>query len=314
MRARLAVSSSALLALLAAGGAWAGARDVALRGAASVAGDTVTLGDVAALDGADAGALAALPVAPAPHVGQPVLLTRAQVQAALPAGWRAIGAATVRVERAAQDVAAAQLCDAALAAARARIAAAAPAARAGVTCLDARVPALRVPAGALALRADAPAFAPVDGALALRVEVRIDGRVERSVGVPLRVDLGTTRWCAGAPLPEGTPLSAASFVRCERPVRHAEDLALGDQPLPAGRLRRALHAGDALVVADVAAPEEALAGDPVTVRLRDGAFELESAGVLVQSGRIGARVHVRTAAGAPPVVGTLTDRRVVELE
>jgi flagella basal body P-ring formation protein FlgA len=314
MRARLAVSSSVLLALACAGGAWAGAREAVLRGTASVAGDKVVVGDVAMLQGADADAIAARPVAAAPPVGQVLLLTRAQVRAALPADWHASGAAAVRVERAAQDVAVAQLCEAAIAAARARIASAAPVARAGVTCLDARVPPLRVPAGALALQADAPAFAPVDGAQALRVDVRIDGRVERSVGVPLRVDLGVARWCAAAPLAEGTPLAAASFARCERPVRHVEDLALGDQPLPAGRLRRALHAGDAIVGADIAAPEEALAGDAVTVRLRDGAFELESTGVLVQSARVGARVHVRTAANAAPVMGTLTDRRVVELE
>jgi flagella basal body P-ring formation protein FlgA len=314
MLGRLVACTSASLALIVAGGAWAGARDVALRATASVTNDTVTVGDVIAADGADTGAVAALPIGPAPRVGQPLALTRAQVQAALPAGWRVVGGASVRVERAAQDIAAAPLCDAALAAARARLDAAAPGARASVTCLDAHVPALRVPAGALALQADASAFSPVEGAQALRVDVRIAGRVERSVGVPLRVALSTARWCANAALAEGTPLAAASFARCERPVRHAEDLALGGQPLPAGRLQRALRAGDALVAADVAAPEQALAGDPVTVRLRDGAFELESAGVLVQSARVGARVHVRTAASPAPVVGTLTDRRVVELE
>ena len=314
MLARLATTSSALLALLGAGDACAAAREIALRDAATVAGDVVTIGDVAARDVALDAAVAALPVAPAPRVGQRVVLTRAQVQAALPAGWRAVGGATLRVARAAQDVAAAPLCDAALAGARARLDAAAPGARAGVTCLDARVPPLRVPAGALALQPDTPAFAPVDGAQALRVDVRIDGRLERSVSVPLRVDLAVPRWCASAALPQGSPLAAASFVRCDRPVRRADDLALGGQPLPAGRLQRALHAGEVLVAADVAAPEEALAGDPVTVRLHDGAFELESAGVLVQSARVGARVHVRTAASAAPVVGTLTDRRVVELE
>lgn len=314
MPGRLVASASILLALVGAGGAWAGARDLALRGTASVAGEVVTVGDVAVPDGAGAAAVAALPVAPAPRVGQPLVLARAQVQAALPAGWRVFGGATVRVERAAQDLAAARLCDAALAAARARLDAAAPGARARVTCRDARVPALRAPAGALELRPDAAAFAPVDGAQALRVELRVDGRLERSIGVPLRVDLSVARWCANAPLPEGTPLAAASFARCERPVRHAGELDLAGQPLPAGRLQRALRAGDALAAADVAALDEALAGDPVTVRLRDGAFELESAGVLVQSARVGARVHVRTATSAAPVVGTLTDRRVVELE
>lgn len=314
MLARLVVSSSVLLALVGAGDACAGAREVALRPAASVAGDRVTLGDVAVLEGADAAGLAALPVAPAPRVGQVLALARSQVQAALPAGWRAVGVASVRVQRAEQDVAAARLCDVALAGARERLSTAAPGTRADVACLDARVPPLRVPAGALALRADAAVFAVADGAQALRVEVRIDGRVERGVSVPLRVDLSGTRWCANAALPEGTPLSAASFARCERPVRRADELALSAQPLPAGRLRRALRAGDALVDADVAAPDEALAGDPVTVRLRDGALELESAGVLVQAARIGARVYVRTAASATPVVGTLTDRRVVELE
>jgi len=303
--------AAAVLALAGPGDACAGARELALRGTATVAAGTVTLGDVAVTDDAS---LVARPVAPAPRVGQALTLTRAQVLAALPAGWHASGAAAVRVERAAQDVAAAQLCGVALAGAGTRLEAAAPGARAAVTCLDARLPPLRVPAGTLAMQADEPSLAIVDGAQALRVEIRIDGRLERSVGVPLRIDLGVTRWCAAAALAEGTPLAAASFERCDRPVRHAEELAWVRQPLPAGRLRRALRAGDPLADADVSAPEEALAGDAVTVRLRNGAFELESAGVLVQSARIGARVHVRTAASAQPVAGTLTDRRVVELE
>ena len=303
-----------LAALLCVGHARANDHEIALRATASVSADVVTLGDVARLDSQRDAGLAARPVANAPRVGQVLVLERAQVDAALPAGWHAVGAAVVHVERATQDVAAERLCEEALAGARARLASVAPSAHAGITCLDARLPTLRLPAGALALRTDASAFEPVSGMGVLRVEILVSGRLQRSVGVPLRVDLDIGRWCASAALPEGTPLGAASFARCERPVHHARDLALASQPLPEGRLRRALRAGDVLAAADVSAPDEALAGDPVTVRLHGGGIELESAGVLVQSARIGARVHVRTAATATPVVGNLTDRSVVELE
>jgi len=315
----LAAAALAACALVGAGSACAaaaaaGTREIVLRDAAAVGTDTVTLGDVAVLAAPEAGRLAALPLAPAPRVGQALLLARARVQAALPVGWHVAGAAAVRVERLGQDVAAASLCEVALEGVRARLEAAARGAQAQLACLDARVPPLRVPAGVLALQADTPVFELVDGAQAVRVAVRIDGRLERAVSVPLRLDLDIARWCAAAPLAEGTALAAESFGRCRRPVRHAQELALDDQPLPPGRLRRALHAGEALAAADVSLPQEALAGDPVTVRVRNGAFELESAGVLVQSARIGARVHVRTGAATAPVVGTLIDRRVVELE
>ena len=290
---------------------------VVLRDAAAVADGKVTLGDVADLaapDSMQADRLAALLVAPAPQVGQVLVLARSQVQAALPAGWRVAGAAAVRVERSTQDIVPARLCEVALAGARARLEAAAPELPAGIACLDDHLPPLRVPAGVLSMHADTPGFALVDGAQGLRVEVRIDGRLERAVSVPLRLELEVVRWCATAPLPEGTPLDAESFGLCRRPVRHAEELALDQEPLPAGRLRRAMHAGQALASADVSLQQEALAGDQVTVRLRNGAFELESAGVLVQSARVGSRVHVRTRAAAAPVAGTLIDRRVVILE
>jgi flagella basal body P-ring formation protein FlgA len=313
-----------LLAILAAACAAAGARaagpqpTIELRAKARAAGATIVLGDIAELRGvADTqrASLARIAIAAAPRPGQQAFIGRAQVANALGAAWALAGAPVVEVERDTQPVSAQTLCDAALAAADRTL----PTTRGGITreldCTEAGLPPVEVPAGHLVLRpAEGTLAEAVDGPRRLGIDIEVDGRVERTVGVALRVGLLAGRWCARAALAEGEAITAAAFAACRVPVRHASDLATAGAALPQGRLRKALRATQPLAADDVASPEAALAGDAVTVRMHAGAFELESAGTLQQDARVGDRVRVRVGQAAQPVLGRLTSDRLVELE
>jgi flagella basal body P-ring formation protein FlgA len=69
-----------------------------------------------------------------------------------------------------------------------------------------------------------------------------------------------------------------------------------------------------LVTLDIAAPDAALAGDPVDVHYRNGAFELEAPGELEQDARVGQEVRVRVSQASRPAIGRLVAPHIVELE
>lgn len=292
-------------------------REAILRSQVSVTHAIVTVGDVASITGTgapDTARLSALVLTSAPRVGTVSELSRAQVLAVLPKGWRVGGYALVRIERATQEITSERLCDVSLAAARARLESAASAARTMLTCHQPPRAAVRVASGTIALRTVAESLPLTDGEHLLPVEVWVDDSLERTINVPLHLQVSLMRWCATSPVGRGDELEPAAFTACERPARHAAELALADAALPKGRARHMLRPGDVLAMADVAPPGELLAGDAVTVHLRNGSFELESPGILVQSGSVGSRVRVRTGKDVTPMVGKLNEQRVVELE
>lgn len=289
----------------------------ALRAQAEATGDAVLVGDVAELHGVsarDEQRLSRLVVAAAPRAGQVGRVNRAQLLAALPAGWVAEGAAVARVTRAVQALDGDRLCAAAAAAARARLESYGPSVQRSVDCVVEGGGAIDVPAGAQVLSVDVSRLQLVDGPQRANVDVAIAGRPERAVAVTLKLSLRAQQWCARTPVAAGEVLAAAAFAACLVPVRHPAQLEAAGAPLPAGRLRRALHADDVLAAADVVGSDAALAGDPVVVRLRVAGFELESRGSLVQDARIGDPVRVRISQATQPVIGHLTGERLVELE
>ncbi len=288
-----------------------------LRAQAEVAGDAIRVGDVAVLRGVsaqDEQRLARHIVAAAPRVGQVGRVNRAQLLAALPAGWTAEGAAAAKVTRAVQALDGDRLCAAAATAARARLESYGPAVERAVDCVVEGGGAIDVPAGAQVLSVDVSRLQLVDGPQRANVDVAIAGRPERAVAVTLKLSLHAKQWCARIPVAAGEALAPAAFANCFVPVRHPAQLEAAGAPLPVGRLRRALHADDVLAAADVVASDAALAGDPVVVRYRVAGFELESLGALVQDARIGDPVRVRISQATQPVIGHLTGERLVELE
>ena len=313
---RLLAGAGAAMAVCAqAAGASAPAAE--LRAQAEVPGDAIVVGDVADLHGVsaqDERRLASLVLAAAPRAGQVSRINRAQLLAALPAGWIAEGAAVAKVTRAVQALGGDRLCAVAVAAARSRLEAYGPAVKRAVDCVVEGGGAIDVPAGAQALSADLSRLQLVDGPQRANVDVAVGGRPERAVAVTLKLSLLAQQWCARVPVAAGEALEPAAFAGCLVPVRHAAQLETAGAPLPVGRLRRALHADDVLAAADVVGSDGALAGDTVVVRYRVGGFELESRGALAQDARVGDPVRVRISQATQPVIGHLAAERLVELE
>jgi hypothetical protein len=154
---------------------------------------------------------------------------------------------------------------------------------------------------------------PTNGLQRIPVDLFIDGRLERRLSAALDVRLAALQWCAEAPVTEGSALDA-HFERCWRVPPRSGELIGGEAPVPVGRLRHALRAGEALLANDVAPPDTALAGDQVAVRCRQGAVELEARGELEQDAHVGDAVRVRVRQSDRPAVGRLVAPRIVELE
>jgi hypothetical protein len=155
---------------------------------------------------------------------------------------------------------------------------------------------------------------PMNGLQRIPVDLFIDGRPQRRLGATLDVHLAALQWCADASLAEGTSLDGTLFARCWQPPPRSRELIGTEAQVPAGRLRHALRAGEALLANNVAPPGTALAGDQVAVRCRQGAVELEARGELEQDAHVGDAVRVRVRQADRPAVGRLVAPRIVELE
>lgn len=185
-------------------------------------------------------------------------------------------------------------------------------ARVEVRC-EAGPAAIDVPAGRLQVVAQRIGR-PLDGPHDVTLELRVDDRPQRHVRLPVRVTLEAPQWCAQDALAAGQPVAPRQFAPCLRPLRHADQWQLAGQPLPAGRLKRALRAGDALLPRDVADGDLRLRGDTVTVVLRAGGITLESSGRLGQDARVGDTVSVHLPGSAQSVSGRLAAAQLVEVE
>ena len=311
-------AAAPMLALVCAGApAWAAAPTVVLHAHAEVALPQVRLGDVADLEGlaADGRArAAAVVVAQAPRPGQAMLLDRARVLARLPVGWRARGVAATTVTRAVQQVDAVSLCEAELAALQPRLDEMPVAVSRSAQCEVDAPTSLLVAAGASTPKADVSSVRLVDGPQRTSIALAGADGGTQAITLTLRLSLVAQRWCAREPIAQSAELSPERFVECRVPVRHERELDVAGAPLPPGRLRRALHADEALRMDDAVLAGDALAGDAVTVRARNGGFAIEAGGHLLQDARVGDAVRVRIGSADAPVVGRLAGPRLVELE
>jgi len=297
--------------------AWVHAQTFVLRERFEAVGAHVRLGDVAELEGLSAAErtrTAGIVVAEAPRPGQVVLVDRARVLARLPAGWRARGAAAAHVARAVRPIDPQALCEAELVALEPRLAALPRAVARSAQCAVDAPGTVLVPAGSGQPRADVSGVQLVDGPQRASIALPgLDGDVQ-AVALTLRLTLTAVQWCARAPMAPSDAVRPERFVACSMPVRHERDIAAAGAPLPAGRLRRALHAQEMLRPGDVAGPDDALAGDAVTVRAHQGGFAIEAGGHLLQDARVGDAVRVQIGSAGAPALGHLTGDRLVELE
>jgi flagella basal body P-ring formation protein FlgA len=175
-------------------------------------------------------------------------------------------------------------------------------------------PAVYLPAGDVSLRArDVPASRLARSRVAVWVDLSLDGEFYRSVIVPLKLELFGTALVARKSLPRGHVATPEDFEPRQLDLASlpAEAIALGS---PLGRrLSRPLAAGDALLETSLEERLAVGAGDVVTLRLSNGAVQIESQALALSAGAVGQVVKVRPGAGDAEVLAEVLAPGVVKL-
>ncbi|WP_399681019.1 flagellar basal body P-ring formation chaperone FlgA [Xenophilus sp.] len=271
----------------------------------------VTLGDVADLTTRSLPllkALMALPLGSAPRFGASVSVDREAVRdwvrRRAGAGIEWAGAAQTVVESAAQVVAGERVAAAAeqgllqWLAARSTRAQVQPASH---------VRDLVLPPGPVALKVRPPAADAVPTErMQVWVEAWADGRFVRSAAVSFVVEAWADATVATSTLAQGAPLDAvvrhgAMEVRqvdIAKAGRQGGALALGRSDAPQ-RLRRGAKAGQTLAAADLEAAPAVARGQSASLDVRHGSVLVQSQVEVLQDGRVGDLVRVRTHAAQP---------------
>lgn len=154
-----------------------------------------------------------------------------------------------------------------------------------------------VPVGAHVLKARFGTDARPRARMLVWVDVMAGNDVVRSVPVLLAVSAPGSGWFALRDVAAGTTLGADDVA-----VRDADLLAEGGTldatvAVPGHRTAVPLRAGRAVRARDLAARDDVMAGDAVTIVAGNGTVRVETTGVAVGRAGQGARVAVRTAHG-----------------
>ncbi len=147
-------------------------------------------------------------------------------------------------------------------------------------------------AGRWALEGPLPALVSGPARVALRPRSR---EPARALAVPVVLTVRSTAWVARHDIGAGQPLGMQDLAR--QPIDWPVGVvpASGEELPPQGRARQAIRAGRAVGAAMVAAGDELMQGDPVTLHVRTGAMTIERPAVLVADARVGqmARVQIK---------------------
>jgi flagellar basal-body rod protein FlgG len=282
---------------------------------ASVRGASIRLGDVAVVDGANAGPLADLVLAPAPAAGETRALEGGQVLAAL---RRATGAdeglvytipPLVRVRRAAQELDAAAL----RGVVEDWLATAYREAQGEPVLHAVELPApIRLPTGAWTARVVPPAGTALLGRVRLQLDLAVDGEPARSAWVVADVGLVADVVTSRRPVARGEVLGAddvalerRDLAEMPRGVLTALDEAVGQMT------RTPLTPGAAIRREQLAAPAAVCRGDVVLLVAERGGLRLTAPGEVRHDAAVGEQVEVTNRTSRKAVVGTVLDPRTV---
>lgn len=285
---------------------------------ATVATDTVRLGDVAALEGDGAEALAGLVLGHAPAAGETRTLDGHAVLQAIGREAGTLDGLTytvpplVRVRRAAQEVdegALRQILQDFLAEA---LGAGAGDAELRTVELPGRI---LLPMGAYQARVVPPPGGSLLGRVHLQVEFQIAERPVKQVGVTADVRLFGTVVVARRPLARGETVTDTDVVVERRDLSQAPREALHDVADVVGRVARAAIAPYAPIRRDQVAVAAAVhRGDVVQLVAERAGLRITAAGEVREDASVGEQVRVVNRATQKSLVGRVVDASTVGVE
>jgi len=271
---------------------------------AEPAGSTYSLGDISAIDSADATlarTLAATRIGITPRMNYSEAVPRRQIAELVERShpqlretlrWQ--GADTVSVRGRGQEIEARTLIDLA---ARTLVDALAK----SYTGIDVQpvgeLANVRVPGGSLNMAARLPEKPTPSRRMCVWVDVQVNGKDYRSLPVWFSVKATREVLVARVPLRAGEMLRAGDFVTA--PVDVTE---LGSAPVLAAdqverqRLRRPLEAGQTLLAAQLEPRPAVVRNQTVEVKLVLGSIQIETAGIALADARLGEAVRIKNPA------------------
>jgi flagella basal body P-ring formation protein FlgA len=171
--------------------------------------------------------------------------------------------------------------------------------------------ALALPAGAVELKPRACGREAPARRMCVRVDVVQDGVTRKSIPVWFKVEARRKVLVASAPVAAGSVFDPRAFALELRDVAALNGAPLA--PFAAGgragalRVRRPLDAGQVVLASDVGPTPAVARNQEVTIRVQAGAILVETPGVALADGRLGAMVRVRN-----PRSGEIYDARIVD--
>ena len=147
-----------------------------------------------------------------------------------------------------------------------------------------------------------------------RVSLQAAGSMPRTLAVPIVLTVKSTAWLTRRAVAAGQVIGPQDLVRqmaFSWPVGVLP--SAGPTEPPVGRARQYLRAGEVLSLREVAALDELMRGDVVTLSLRTGAMTVEQPAVLVADARIGQMARVQIKGRREVVEAWITDPTTVVL-
>jgi flagellar basal body P-ring formation protein FlgA len=283
---------------------------ITVKRSAVVTGSTITLGDLARLEGG-ATALAAVEIGPAPAAGAPrrldgeAILRRLEAAGMDASAMRYVIPATVRVERESQEVSVAEIRTAVL-----NIAS--DALPPGETIRDLAVAGpVRIPAGSYEARVSTSSRGRA-GRRRFDVQLVHGGDVLATVPVTARTESRGSVVVTKQSVPRGAVLAPGDVTVVERNRRDVPDDALTEPEEAIGMETKVALAAEApLPRAALVPPIVVKKGDLVTMVVETPVMRLTVAGEALEPGAVGTDVKVMNRSSKQTVAGRVVDHGVV---
>jgi flagella basal body P-ring formation protein FlgA len=291
---------------------------VVVRPASEVAGEKVTLGDIASIQGADAeqsARLKSILVCPSPLPGKARKLTDDQVittmrrAGILPENAGLLCPPEIAVVRTSAIVGSADLVEAA----RKHILAVHS--WTGTVSVEAAIPPgdQVVSAGKLDLRIKAGTSAIRKGRNSIPVEIVIDDKVYRTVQVSVTIKVIAPVAVAVKSIARSEQIGTSNIAIEERDVTLLPDDVMISMPEAGWTASLPISEGSILRRSWVSAPPSVRSGDQVLVVVSCGTLRLTERGAAAQDGCIGDRIKVRLSGAGREVRATVSGQGLVEI-